>query len=192
MTRAPEQSSQRRIAKPVLRLSPENEVARLCSCDKETGMTSIRRLLVVCATVTAALSAPLTSAAATAEYAVVRTVPLGAPDRWDYVVFDSDSGRVFVAHGDELAVVDGQSGEVVGRVKGLSGGTHGIALVKESNRGYTDEGETGKAVSFDLKSLGLEKRTPAAEDADAIAFDPASNHVFVINGDTGTITVIDP
>jgi len=136
---------------------------------------------------------PLPSAAQSApEYRVTQTVALGAPDRWDYVVYDADSGRVFVAHGNELAVVDGTTGAIAGHVKGLPGGTHGIAVVKDSNRGYTDEGETGKAVSFNLKTLAVEKRTQAAEDADAVTFDPVSNHVFVINGDGGTITVIDP
>jgi YVTN family beta-propeller protein len=30
------------------------------------------------------------------------------------------------------------------------------------------------------------------EDADGIVFDPTSSHIFVINGDSGTVTVIDP
>jgi YVTN family beta-propeller protein len=128
----------------------------------------------------------------TPEYRIVKTVALGAPDRWDYVVFDSGSGRVYVAHGDELTVVDGSSGEIAGHVKGFPGVTHGIALVKDSNRGYTDEGEAGKAASFNLKTLAVEKRIQASEGADAITFDPVSNHVFIINGDAGTITVIDP
>jgi hypothetical protein len=126
------------------------------------------------------------------EYRTVKTVALGAPDRWDYVVFDSGSGRVFIAHGDELTVVDGSSGEIAGHVKGFHGITHGIAVVKDSDRGYTDEGEAGKAASFDLKTLAVQKRIQAAEGADAITFDPVSNHVFIINGDAGTITVIDP
>src|SRR5882757_10689947 len=81
------------------------------------------------------------SAQSVPEYRVTQTVALGAPDRWDYVVYDADSGRVFVAHGNELAVVDGTTGAIAGHVKGLPGGTHGIAVVKDSNRGYTDEGE---------------------------------------------------
>jgi YVTN family beta-propeller protein len=132
------------------------------------------------------------SAQTAPEYRTVKTVALGAPDRWDYVVFDGGSGRVFIAHGDELTVVDGDSGAIAGHVKGFPGITHGIALVKDSNRGYTDEGEAGKAASFNLKTLAVEKHIQAAEGADAIAFDPVSNHVFIINGDAGTITVIDP
>jgi DNA-binding beta-propeller fold protein YncE len=132
------------------------------------------------------------SAQAEPQYHVVRTVALGAPDRWDYVVFDSSTARVYVAHGDEVTVVDAESGEIVGHVKGFPGGTHGVAVVKGSNRGYTDDGEAGKAISFDLKTLAVQKHIQAAEDADAVTFDPVSNHVFTINGDGGTITVIDP
>jgi len=131
-------------------------------------------------------------AQAAPQYQLVKKVPLGAPDRWDYVVFDASSGRVFVAHGDELTVVDGTSGDIVGHVKSFPGTTHGIAVVTASNRGYTDEGEAGKAHSFNLKTLQVEKHLRAQEGADAITFDPVSNHVFIMNGDAGTITAIDP
>lgn len=126
------------------------------------------------------------------EYRVVRTVALGAPDRWDYVIFDPSSKRVYVAHGDEVTVVDGQKGDIVGHVKGFPGGTHGIAIVTAAGRGYTDDGEAGEAASFDLSTLAVGSRIKAADDADAITFDPVSGHVFVVNGDPGTLTVIDP
>src|ERR1700759_858661 len=120
-----------------------------------------------------ALALPCLSLAQTApEYKVVKQVSLGAPDRWDYVVFHAGTNRVYVAHGDEITVVDATSGEIAGHVKSFPGITHGIALVTASNRGYTDEGEAGKAVSFDLKTLAVKKHIQAAEDADAITFDP--------------------
>jgi len=125
-------------------------------------------------------------------YHVTKTVPLGQPDRWDYVVFDPGSHRVYVSHGDQVAVVDGHTGEVLGKVEGAPGGTHGIAIVTASGRGYTDDGRAGEALSFDLKSLKVEQHLKADMDADAVAFDPASGHVFVVNGDPGTLTVIDP
>ena len=61
------------------------------------------------------------------DYRVTQTVSLGAPDRWDYLTFDSSASRVYVAHGDRVTV-----------------------------------------------------------------FDTVSGHLFVLNGDTATITVIDP
>ena len=119
-------------------------------------------------------------------------VPLGLPDRWDYVVYDRASHRVYVSHGDRVTVVDGRSGAVIGQVEGFPGGTHGIAIATASGRGYTDDGRAGEAGSFDLATLKVQQRIKAAADADAVAFDPRSGHVFVVNGDPGTLTVIDP
>ena len=146
---------------------------------------------MVVAVVTAGASTSRLAAAAP-EYRVTHTVVLGAPDRWDYVVFDPSSKRVYVAHGNEVTVVDGQKGDIVGHVNGFPGGTHGIAIVSTYGRGYTDDGEAGEAGSFDLSTFKVTKRIKAAPDADAVVFDAVSRHVFVINGDTGTITVIDP
>ena len=128
----------------------------------------------------------------TPAYTVTRTVALGAPDRWDYVTFDPDSHRAYVAHGDRVTVVDGRDGTVLGEIAGLPGGTHGIAIASAAGHGYTDDGKAGEAASFDLHTFKVEKRIKAAEDADAVTFDRKSGHVFVINGDTGSLTVIDP
>ena len=123
---------------------------------------------------------------------MTKTVALGAPDRWDFVVFDPASHKVFIAHGDRVTVVDGRTGKVVGNVEGLPGGTHGVAIVPGTERGYTDDGRAGTAASFDLDKLNLIKTIKADADADAIVFDPTSGHVFVVDGDPGKLTVIDP
>jgi YVTN family beta-propeller protein len=125
-------------------------------------------------------------------YRLTKSVALGAPDRWDYVVFDGATQRVYVAHGDGVSVVDARTGTVVGTVRGFGGGTHGVAIAAGAGRGYTDDGRAGEAGSFDLKSLQVQKRIPTAQGADAMLYDPYSKHVFVVNGDSGTLTVIDP
>lgn len=125
-------------------------------------------------------------------YTITKTIPLGAPDRWDYVVFDAASHRVFVAHGDRVTVVDAGDGTIVGQVASFPGGTHGIGIATATGKGYTDDGRAGTAAAFDLKTLKVQKTIKAAEDADGIAFDPVSGHIFVVNGDSATLTVIDP
>src|ERR1700691_4577028 len=47
-------------------------------------------------------------------YSITKTVPIGAPDRWDYVVFDPVSGRIYVSHANIVSVVDGHSGQSIG------------------------------------------------------------------------------
>ena len=135
---------------------------------------------------------PASSAPPTPAYQVTKTVALGAPDRWDYVVFDPSSRRVFVAHDDRVSVVDGIDGSILGQVEGYPGGTHGIAIVPALGLGITDDGRAGQAGVFDLKTFKTIQRIKVGQDADAVVFDPVSGHVFVVNGDSGTITVVDP
>ncbi|HTT04637.1 MAG TPA: YncE family protein [Steroidobacteraceae bacterium] len=132
------------------------------------------------------------AATSTPVYHRAGTTHLGAPDRWDYVVFDATSHRLYVSHGDRITVVDGHSGKLIGQVSGMPGGTHGIAISHAAGLGYTDDGEAGQAVAFSLKTLKVVKRLKADDDADAVTIDPTSGHVFVVDGDPGELTVIDP
>lgn len=140
----------------------------------------------------APLAAILAAAGPAPVYTLARSVSLGAPDRWDYVTYDGETNRVFVAHGDRLAVVDAGTGQVVGEVEGIAGGTHGSAVSLPTGQGFTDDGRAGKAVAFDLKTLKVTHEIQADVDADAIALDPVTGHVFIIEGDPAAITVIDP
>jgi YVTN family beta-propeller protein len=138
-------------------------------------------------------SVSLLSLTANAEpqfYRLTKTVPLGAPDRWDYVVFDSASERVYVAHGDRVTVVDSNTGLLIGNVASMPGGTHGVAFA--AGKGYTDDGKAGLVTVFDPSTLKPIKTVKAEPDADGLVYDPASGHVFVIDGDSGKLTVIDP
>jgi DNA-binding beta-propeller fold protein YncE len=142
-----------------------------------------------------AVAAPVLSASApppAPTYTVTETVPLGEPNRWDYVVFDPSSHRVFVAHGDRVTVVDGRGGAVLGQVEGIAGGTHGIAISTATGQGFTDDGRNGLAVAFDLKTLAVKARMPVEKDADAMTLDRASGHVFVVEGDSKKVTAVDP
>ncbi len=128
-------------------------------------------------------------AQAPAGYKVVKEVPLGSPERWDYVVYDAPSHRVYVAHSDRISVVDAKDGKLVGALTGVSG-THGVGI--SNGKGYTDDGQAGQVIVFDPTSLKVLKRIPAKEDADGITVDPKSGHVFVVDGDSKVVTVVDP
>lgn len=144
-----------------------------------------------------ALGAVLLASASTAPasaqagpgYRQVAAISLGSPESWDYVIADTSGGRVYVAHGDRLTVVDGRDLKRVGDVTGIKGGTHGTYTIPSLGLGVTDDGEAGKAVAFDLKTLAVRATLPAAADADAIAGE--GDRVYVVDGDSGVITVID-
>lgn len=146
----------------------------------------LTRLSILCA---ALVAAPLCAAPS---YRPAGTIVLGAPDRWDYAVFDAAGHRLYVAHGDRVAAIDPRRGTVIGSVTGMAGGTHGIAISHATGQGFTDDGRAGVAVPFSLGTLKAGQPIKADDDADAITFEPISGHVFVVEGDPGAITVIDP
>ncbi|MBS0275876.1 MAG: YncE family protein [Proteobacteria bacterium] len=148
----------------------------------------MRKIFLACA-VAAAMTA---GGADAASYKIVKTVPLGAPDHWDYLTFDGPSNRVYVSHGDRVTVVDAASGAIVGNITGMPGGTHGIAISHATHQGFTDDGKAGEVAVFDPATLQVTKRIKAEPDADGIVLDAPTGHIFVMDGDSGKITVIDP
>ena len=136
----------------------------------------------------AALAAGAASAQNPAGYKVVKEVSLGAPERWDYVVYDAPSQRVYVAHSDRISVVDAKAGKLIGEVTGVAN-THGVAIA--NGKGYTDDSEAAMAIVFDPKTFKVLKRIPAKDDADAVTMDPKTGHVYIANGDAKAVTVID-
>ncbi|HSC19314.1 MAG TPA: hypothetical protein VLC74_10400, partial [Rhizomicrobium sp.] len=103
--------------------------------------------LTVCAAAVLAQMFLFEAATAAPLYRIAKAIPLGVPERWDYASFDSERNRVYVAHGDHLAVVDIATSAMLGQVGTFPGGTHGSAAVPGSNLAYTDDGEAGVAIA---------------------------------------------
>ena len=124
-------------------------------------------------------------------YHVTHTYTLGGEGSWDYVVPDPPNHRLFIARQNRVMVVDEDSGKLLGEVTGIHG-AHGTAVAESTGHGFATSGNDQSVVMFDLKTFQALGRIPAAEDADAIVYDGASNRVFTLNGDAHSSTVIDP
>jgi DNA-binding beta-propeller fold protein YncE len=139
-----------------------------------------------------ALFATLTLfAQSTGGYHVIQTYELGGDGAWDYVVPQPSQHRVFVARTNRVMVIDEDTGKLLGEVMGING-AHGTAIAESSGHGFATSGNDQSVVMFDAKTFKELARIPAAEDADAIIYDPVSNRVFTFNGDAHSSTVIDP
>jgi DNA-binding beta-propeller fold protein YncE len=126
-----------------------------------------------------------------ATYHITHTYQLGGDGSWDYIVPDPLNHRLFIARQNRVMVVDEDSGKLLGEVTGIQG-AHGTAIAESSGRGFATSGNDQSVVMFDLKTLNVLGRIPAAEDADAIIYDRSSGRVFTFNGDAHASTVIDP
>jgi YVTN family beta-propeller protein len=123
-------------------------------------------------------------------YHLLKTFPVPGDTFWDYLKFQPSTRRLFISHGDHVAVLDVGTGKLVGTIGGMQG-IHGIVLAPEFDRGFVTDGQAAKVWIFNLKTLKVIGSAPADKDADGEVYDPASKRVFTMNGDSHTSTVID-
>jgi DNA-binding beta-propeller fold protein YncE len=126
-----------------------------------------------------------------AGYRVLQTFDVGGDGAWDYIVPEPAQHRVFVGRTNRVMVIDEESGKLLGEVMGING-AHGTAIAEGTGHGFATSGNDQSVVMFDTRTFKELARIPAAEDADAIIYDPASRRVFTFNGDAHSSTVIDP
>jgi DNA-binding beta-propeller fold protein YncE len=88
-------------------------------------------------------------------------------------------------------VIDVSTGNVVADIGGQKR-SHGVAIVPDARRGFISDGGSGLVWIFDLKTHAILGKVPAAEDADGIIYDRASNRVLVMCGDSRQLVAIAP
>jgi DNA-binding beta-propeller fold protein YncE len=134
-------------------------------------------------------------------YHLLKTISLpaapGGDEYFDYISIDPEARRVYVSHGTEVVVLDGDNYSVVGKIEGLSR-CHGVAIAKDLGKGFISDGGGPNApvqqvVFFDLKTLKVTGKVSTNQvDTDAIIYEPVTKHVYTFNGDSHNSTVIDP
>jgi YVTN family beta-propeller protein len=123
------------------------------------------------------------------EYKKSGSIHVGGAVVWDYLVADSEHGRLYVSHNNEVDVIDLGSKAVIGKIDVKH--VHGIAVADDLNRGYITDGGDDSIVVFDLKSNATVQKVPAGQNPDGLVFDSFSKRVFVFNGRSHNVTVID-
>lgn len=125
------------------------------------------------------------------KYHEVARWPLGGDGGWDYLATDSATRRLYIARTNRIMVVDLDSGKLVGEVPGTDG-AHGVALVPSLGLGFATAGRAGSVTVFDLKTLEKVADIKVGENPDAILYDGASAQIFVFNGKSQNVSVVDP
>ena len=137
------------------------------------------------------IAAPSLAGAQRTAYKVAKTLAVGGDGGWDYVTVDTVWHRLFIGRQDRIMVLRISDGKLLGEILGLRS-AHGVALDYSTGHGFATSGGDSSVVMFDLKTLEPLGRTIAADDADAIIYDPASKRVFTFNGDANSASIIDP
>jgi DNA-binding beta-propeller fold protein YncE len=141
-------------------------------------------ILTVLVTAAAAL------AAGTPDYKIIQTYNVGGEGRWDYLIADAPSRRLFISRSTHVMVLDMDSGKIVGDIADTPG-VHGIALAAEFGRGFTSNGGEGTVSIFDFKTLATIGKVKVGQNPDAIIYDPVTKRVFTFNGKSQDATAVD-
>jgi YVTN family beta-propeller protein len=115
----------------------------------------------------------------------------GGKEYWDYIAFDPSSRRLYISHNTEVKVVEADTGRIVGSIAELKR-VHGVALVPQLGKGFISDGGADEAVVFDFKTLKVTGHIKTGGNPDCVIYDPASQHIFTMNGKTNDSSVIDP
>lgn len=123
-------------------------------------------------------------------YHIVKTLPIGGDEGWDYVTADSEARRVYVSHGSHVVVLDADSGAVTGDIADTQG-VHGIAIAQDLGRGFTSNGRANTVTIFDLKTLKPIGTVNTGTNPDAIVYDAGTKRAFSMNGRSKDATAIN-
>ncbi|HZZ18246.1 MAG TPA: hypothetical protein VFE25_02695 [Opitutaceae bacterium] len=126
------------------------------------------------------------------DFKVIAHYPIGGEVRFDYLRVDPAMRRLYVAHSTQVDVLNADNGAVLGVIAPMKG-IHGIAIVPSLKRGFITAGGDRAVVMFDVDSLRILKViTGLGVKPDAIEYDPDTKMIYVANGESGGVTVIDP
>jgi DNA-binding beta-propeller fold protein YncE len=122
-------------------------------------------------------------------YSVKQTLAVGGEGGFDYATIDHDGKLLYLPRSSHTQVVDLASGRVVADIPD-NARSHGVALVPDEGRGFISNGGDGTVQIFDLKSNKSLGKVKAADDADAIVYDPASKNVLAFCGDANVMVAV--
>jgi DNA-binding beta-propeller fold protein YncE len=123
-------------------------------------------------------------------YHLLKTIPVGGTEGWDYVTIDSDTRRLYIGRDDHIDVVDVDRGTVVGKITGLSH-VHGMVLASDLGRGFTSDGESNTSTIVDLKTLSKVGTVRTGKDPDSFVYDQVTKRVFIMNSAGNDATAIN-
>lgn len=116
---------------------------------------------------------------------------IASPGGWDYITINSASNKLYMSHGTQVNILDKITGDSLGIIANTTG-VHGIAIINETQKGYTSNGRTNDVTVFNLSNNEVISKIATGENPDAIFYDKFSNKIITCNGRSKDLTVIDP
>jgi len=134
--------------------------------------------LVACAALPAQ-TVPLATDLPSHPFFIKATWYIGGAGTWDYLTMDSRAGRLYIAHGTAVQVVDITSGTLIGTIDGFYE-VRQIVLDDTGQLGYISDGGLGKVTVFDRQTLKKMTEIDTGANPRSMVFDSLTKLLFVV------------
>jgi len=130
------------------------------------------------------------NAAPAPAYHVAARLPL-TDGGWDLATFDPALRRVYLARTDAVTAIDVATGQVTARLAPANKG-HAVVPLRDGAEILVTDGATNTAEIFDARTGAPLAQIKTGDKPDAALFDAATGLAVVMNGHSGSLTLIDP
>jgi hypothetical protein len=110
---------------------------------------------------------------------IKQTWVIGGVGNWDYLTMDATVGRLYIAHGPVVQVVDVETGQVAGTVTGLRE-AHSVALDDTGEFGYVTDGPASQVKVFDRRTFAVVGTIATGPTPRALVFEPRNRLLFAV------------
>jgi len=125
-------------------------------------------------------------------YSLDRMISLQGNNRYDYLFVNPKTQKLYVTHGDRLDVINATTNTRIGAIKKL-GEIHGVAIDNKLHRGFVSDNKNRSVDVFKPGPLKLIKKVHLkGKDQDCTILDPVSGKIFVYEGDSRQVVVVNP
>lgn len=139
---------------------------------------SLALFLFACATLAAQIPPPTSTPGK--PFFIKKTWIIGGTGDWDYLTMDPKASRLYIAHGPEVQVVDVETGNLAGVVKGLRE-AHSIALDDAGEFGFVSDGAANDIKVFDRRTLEVQGKIPLDSSPRALVFEPQTGLLLAVS-----------
>jgi YVTN family beta-propeller protein len=115
----------------------------------------------------------------------------GGDGGWDLASVDPVHHRLYVARSDRIMAIDLASGRVTDRLVPAERG-HAAFAIPGTSDVISTNGTSNTATIFDGTTGKIRATIATGKKPDAVAYDPATRTLWVMNAGDGSISIVDP
>jgi len=134
--------------------------------------------LLFCARL-AAQTVPLSTELPSHPFFIKSTWYIGGAGNWDYLTMDQQAGRLYIAHGAAMQVVDVDSGALAGEIDNLYEARQ-VVLDDSGEFGFVSDGGRGKVVVFDRQTVRKTIEIDTGPNPRSMVYDAGTKLLFVV------------